>query len=650
MPRVSQFTSAFAKTSSPPVEIDQVLNAIKSGFWEKQISALRKLKGKEFDAAKKKLAAFTVTGVFSRHNDEGFMEHSGFVQCDVDAADNPDSSYEELWEKITKCPHVYAAFRSPSGRGIKVIVKCPADRDLHAGSYTAAARWLMDRGVNVDTKVCALSQLCFVSSDPYLYINKKAKPVEPVEVEPKDHPLQEFEETRTKEEVLAQCTEQHPDVFPDLWAGDYQEHHSDHSTADHQLICILRDNCHSNELVAEMFAESGLYRPDKWNNRTRDYVFSSLRSSSMVAGLSLLTPVPDDPEDPEPPRKRKHGGWAWEAAGAVPDWAPEDDNYIIKHLLHEGTLTCIYGAPGSGKTFCIFSMCAAIATGSMWKDHKVKKGGVLYFGLEGRHGIKKRRQAMKKEGLIDGTEPFAVVQFKEDALNMLDEDHIKKVCDTVKAYEEETGVKCKLIVVDTLARATPGGDENSTKDMGQAVVNSQAVIDKTGCCVLLVHHTGKEANKGMRGSSALLGGLDASYEVFRHPDDDTIRVFHVKKSRDEADQKDIYFKLRTVSLGVDADLEEVTTCLVDFIEAADVPAAKAKAGKKSKSELLLEQIPDEGISYDDLLKKSGIPRTTFQRQLAILIDDTMVKKQGDLIVPILDSADDDDYDPTADLV
>lgn len=384
MPRVSTFARATAVRNPKVVELDSILEDIKGGKWEKQITDLRKLEGAAFQERKKLLMGFTASGVFSVRNDAGLEELSGVIQCDIDFKDNPGKKLSEIRAAVIEHPSVYAAFRSPSGKGIKALIKCKPDKELHAGSHMAAVQYFADRGINVDDRVCALSQLCFISADPNLYVNKGAKTIAPVAVdESVEATLIEFEEPRTDEQILTACEEAWPDVFPDLWAGEIE---GDHSSADHQLIAILRENCFSNSRVVELFEQSGLYRPEKWKGRTHDYVMRSLSRCSVVQGLSQFEVIPEDPADPSPPRKKRGKGWTFLTVKDVPAWKAEDDNYIIKGMLYEATLSCIYGAPGAGKTFAVFSLCAAIAGGKEWNGRKVRRGGVLYCGLEGKHG------------------------------------------------------------------------------------------------------------------------------------------------------------------------------------------------------------------------------------------------------------------------
>lgn len=627
MPKVSLFHKANAIHNPRVAELDHVLAAVKDGKWEGLITELRGLEGAAFQEKKKLLPGFTVSGTFAERNDAGLLELSGFIQCDVDGKENPSMKFSELREIVIGCPSVYAAFRSPSGKGIKAIIKCGVDRDAHAGSHAAIVQYLADRGVVVDDRVCALSQLCFVSADPKLYLNPGAVAITPVEVSAgTPTALVEYEESRTDEEIIEACASAWPDVFPLLWAGEVPG--GDPSTADHQLISILRENCFSNDRVVALFEQSGLYRADKWKGNTHGYVMRSLAKCSAVQALSLFSEIEEDLDDPSPSLKRNRKGvWAWQTAADIPEWQPEDDKYIIKRLLYESTVSCIYGAPGSGKTFCIFSMAAAVATGTEWQGHKVRQGAVLYFGLEGHNGVIKRIQAMKKEGHLTEDAPFARVECKEDAMNLLEDDHVKKARDTVAAYEAECGFKVKMLIIDTLARATPGGDENSTKDMGVAVINSNLIAVQTGCAVVIVHHSGKEVSKGMRGSTALPAAFDSTYEVSRLEDDHSIRVFTVKKQRDESDAAALYFKLQIVTLGVDADGEAVTTCILRFLEPAEIPVKKEKG--QVEMENLVSVIPEGGCDLDQLESLSGLSRTTLQRRLKAAVESGLARRTAE---------------------
>ena len=52
-----------------------------------------------------------------------------------------------------------------------------------------------------------------------------------------------------------------------------------------------------------------------------------------------------------------------------------------------------------------------------------------------------------------------------------------------------------VLVIDTLARAMGGADENATGDMSVLVDNCGLIAEFLGCAIILVHHVGKDATK-----------------------------------------------------------------------------------------------------------------------------------------------------------
>ena len=69
--------------------------------------------------------------------------------------------------------------------------------------------------------------------------------------------------------------------------------------------------------------------------------------------------------------------------------------------------------------------------------------------------------------------------------------------------------------IDTLNASAPGIDENASRDMGLLGEAAKALQALTGGLVAAVHHTGKDAARGLRGHSSLFAALDAAVEVSR---------------------------------------------------------------------------------------------------------------------------------------
>ena len=91
-----------------------------------------------------------------------------------------------------------------------------------------------------------------------------------------------------------------------------------------------------------------------------------------------------------------------------------------------------------------------------------------------------------------------------------------------------------VVFLDTLNAATSGLDENSSRDMGEILEAAKTLQRLTGGLVVLVHHSGKDASKGLRGHSSLLAALDAVIEVGRNGD---ARYWRMSKSKESEDGK-----------------------------------------------------------------------------------------------------------------
>src|SRR5665213_659634 len=131
-PIVSYFKSV---TSKSPIDkpILSVLTQIQSEDFKIQIENLRLANNKqEKELLKKQLPCISVSGVFKNgHAANDLIQRSGLIQVDFDSVLNPD----ELKEKLRKDVYTYACFISPSGTGIKAIVKILPE--FHLESFEA---------------------------------------------------------------------------------------------------------------------------------------------------------------------------------------------------------------------------------------------------------------------------------------------------------------------------------------------------------------------------------------------------------------------------------------------------------------------------------------------------------------------------------
>jgi hypothetical protein len=243
-------------------------------------------------------------------------------------------------------------------------------------------------------------------------------------------------------------------------------------------------------------------------------------------------------------RKRFEVVPAMEFAGRTPP------NWIVKHVLPEAALGMVYGESGSGKSFFMLDLAAAIALGIKWRGKLTRQARVVYIAAEGAGGFIKRVKAYAQFNAAD-LNAMGVIG---DAPNLLNVDDVKPLIEALQAFG-----RTDIVIVDTLAQATPGGTENSAEDMGKALGHCKAIHRATGALVLLVHHSGKDAAKGARGWSGIKAACDVEIEITRI---EANRCATVTKLKDGEDGAQFGFTLQKVDLGKDSDGEAITSCVV----------------------------------------------------------------------------------------
>lgn len=193
-------------------------------------------------------------------------------------------------------------------------------------------------------------------------------------------------------------------------------------------------------------------------------------------------------------------------------------------------------------------MALAIARGEFWYGKRVHACPVIYVTLEGEAGLQNRLKAWVKHwGLELPANFFAIVQ----PLNLLEPSDVSDLIAVLP--------KGCVVFIDTLNRAAPGADENSSVDMGKIIAALKQIVDGADALVIPIHHTGKDQSKGLRGHSSLYAALDGAIEVERTASG---RSFRAAKVKDGDDGEKNGFRLDVVALGFDEDGDAVTSCVV----------------------------------------------------------------------------------------
>lgn len=209
---------------------------------------------------------------------------------------------------------------------------------------------------------------------------------------------------------------------------------------------------------------------------------------------------------------------------------------LVDGLLDCNSLARVIGKSGHGKSFFMIDVAGHVALGRPWHGRTCVQGDVVYMVAEGAAGINKRVRAWERHHKVELGER---VKFLPRPVQVKDLEWLTWIAAMAK-------LKPSLIIIDTQARVTAGANENGPEDMGQLVQRADLLRQKTGACVVLVHHKGHQGDHG-RGHSMVIAAMDAEIEVAKEGRN-KVAVMS-SKQKDQEDFDPIRLELVKVSLG-----------------------------------------------------------------------------------------------------
>ena len=158
-----------------------ILDRIKEGKNSELVKKIRTEKNKSArNELKKKLPSICFSGVFNKRMDSALVEHSGLICLDFDGYEKKKELAEDRL-KFEKNKFVFSVFVSPSGKGLKVLVKIPQDPENHKKYFNALKKHFGSSYFDSTSK--NISRVCYESFDKQLYVNEKSELWERLEEE-----------------------------------------------------------------------------------------------------------------------------------------------------------------------------------------------------------------------------------------------------------------------------------------------------------------------------------------------------------------------------------------------------------------------------------------------------------------------------------
>jgi hypothetical protein len=291
---------------------------------------------------------------------------------------------------------------------------------------------------------------------------------------------------------------------------------------------------------------------------------------------------------------------------------------LIGDYLVQNSLAALYGRPGTGKSFIAMSMAFSVVTGQSFFGHQTVQGPVLYVAAEGTAGLPQRQRAWR-EMCPDGD--LSDMHWLPCAVSLIDVDWAMGLAKLTAELAP------RLVIIDTLNRSMPGGDENSSIDMSALVSACDQIREMSGATVLLVHHTPKDGTT-LRGHSALEGAVDTA--LLMEAAGDKLITLTVTKQKDIATIDRLVLELVPVGTSVvPMESHEGRETVTDFVQSERVVR-----------ETVWDHGETHGLTIPLIVELTGLSRASVYRAKKSLIDRGLIKNIGTAKTPRYVAGDD----------
>ena len=518
--------SKATETTTSNYELGEVLSWIKSGKgkFSKRVKAVRQavLDGDDATVSdlKRSLPSAMFSGTFHRRSAKDLDQHSGILCLDFDdLIDAEDTKQEVIYD-----PHIVSAFISPSGNGLKILIKIPADDTRHADAFESASAYMSTMyGIEADESGKDVSRLCFFSHDPELFFQNDA--------------VELAVEARCQPSTISKPTSD--GTRPgDLYNNDNLAYENSRRHLEKLGWTMGRSNADKTFCT----------RPDKergisgtlWSNGNF-YNFSS-NASPLEAGQSYspfaLYTITEHSGDfrsagvqlandqkieygnkrvqeakEEIIEEEKSSDFpVWTNASEIPDDLTKRITMkypvLVDGLLHRGTKMILGGGSKSYKTWTLLNLALAVASGQKWFGNETTAQGedVIFINFEVAHEFFLQRVKTVCDAM--GIQPPP--NMKVWSLRGISND-LKVILEVLK---ERISKNTSLIVVDPIYKGLAGRDENSAGDIGQLMNEVEAIVAQTGSAVAFSAHY----SKGNQADKDALDRISGSGVFARDPD------------------------------------------------------------------------------------------------------------------------------------
>lgn len=193
------------------------------------------------------------------------------------------------------------------------------------------------------------------------------------------------------------------------------------------------------------------------------------------------------------------------------DFVPPDE--IVRDTIPATGVGFLGGQSGAFKTFAAIELGACLMTGEPFAGRKVERaGGVIYTAFEGAGTIAGRLKARRSK-MADPSQELPFLMLEGFGTMAKPEDFgafAATLREAARLLLDRWGAPLAAIIIDTVAAsgAIPEDKENDPGAWQRVFDGLNPISQELAAPVILIHHFGKSADAGLRGSSNARAGAD----------------------------------------------------------------------------------------------------------------------------------------------
>lgn len=287
-------------------------------------------------------------------------------------------------------------------------------------------------------------------------------------------------------------------------------------------------------------------------------------------------------------------------------------NWLVEDVIPDRGVGLLAGQSRAGKSLLALRLARSVMTGEDFCEREtVLRGGVLVLAAEAFGTLSERYRAVLGAKYTPGPREPDDLPFLASPVRGLHQLE-PAIAEARGLMQDRWGAPLRLVLVDTLAAAFPVADENDQGEVTKLMQHMEACAAGYGCVIAGVHHFGKTAGTGARGSSAWTASSDFILAATGTTNEETgevsARRLALSKSRSSVTGLLSEFSVETVEVGTRPNGRKAYSAIIRFTETRNRPGEVPRHFGAFENSFILVSDPATGDVDEAALREAFFVR------------------------------------------